>query len=66
MLRLNAFASDAELLPASIPKLIAELPNLSRWMEAATAQESVTYTYNEPDIIERTKRKLAGMRKQGK
>ncbi|KAI4127262.1 MAG: hypothetical protein LQ347_004675 [Umbilicaria vellea] len=64
--RLNAFASDASLLPASMPELLAELPNVSKWMKAVAAQESVTYTYNEQDVIERTKRKLASMRQQGK
>ncbi|KAA6414470.1 MAG: hypothetical protein FRX48_01219 [Lasallia pustulata] len=65
VLRLSAFASDGVLLPASLPKHMAKLPSLSRWMEAVRAQESVTYTYNERDVIERTKRKLANMRKQG-
>ncbi|MCJ1306125.1 hypothetical protein MMC08_008943 [Hypocenomyce scalaris] len=66
ILRLHAFASDPSLLPSSTAKLIAELPNISRWMKATTAQESVTYTYDEQDVVERTKKKMASLRKQGK
>ena len=35
-------------------------------MKATTAQESVTYTYDEQDVVERTKKKMASLRKQGK
>jgi hypothetical protein len=55
--------SGAGIYPAALWAAIQEkAPNFRRWLDAVSVHPSVTYIYNEEDIVQATKARLAKIR----
>jgi len=57
---------NGELLPKSLKDSLNKLPNFSKWAQATIAKESVTYVFNEADIVKRTADRIEKMKAQTK
>jgi len=64
-LRVNSFAKGGRALPASLEKGLDALPNYSKWVAAVISQDSVTYIYNEDEVIAATTARLAKLKATG-
>ncbi|MCJ1282690.1 hypothetical protein MMC26_002015 [Xylographa opegraphella] len=67
VIRMHAFAR-AGLLHSSLLGKLEKLPHYTKWQKAVTSQDSVTYIWDEKDIIPKTKariEKMAAARKSG-
>ena len=61
MIRHRAF-SEHGLYPDSVAAGFDALPNFSKWSEAITSQESVTYVFDAPSVAKRTGERVAKMK----
>ncbi|MCJ1380910.1 hypothetical protein MMC17_004019 [Xylographa soralifera] len=60
VLRMHTYAR-AGLIHSSLLAKLEKLPHYTKWQETVTSQESVTYIWDEEDIIRRTKARLEKM-----
>ncbi|MCJ1398254.1 hypothetical protein MMC11_001451 [Xylographa trunciseda] len=60
VLRTHAYARAGLIHPSLLEKL-AKLPHYTKWQEVVTSQESVTFIWDEEDVIRRTKARMAKM-----
>ncbi len=65
VLRLHAY-SRAGLLSESLDEDLKGLQNYSKWASEVVKQESVTYIWNEKEIMERTKKRVEKMKAAAK
>lgn len=63
LLRIYAL-STGEVLPKSVKEGLEKLPNFSKWVQATITKESVTYIWNEENIVSRTAARIEKMRAQ--
>ena len=49
---------EADVMPKSLLKGLDALPNYSKWSKAVRADDSVTYVYDEPEIVRTTKQRI--------
>ncbi|KAG8629319.1 hypothetical protein KVT40_003184 [Elsinoe batatas] len=61
IVRFQTYSND-EFLPKSLGDGLKKLPNFSKWAGALSQQESVTWVYNEEEILEGTRKRLAKMK----
>ncbi|KAH6633203.1 glutathione-S-transferas-like protein omega 1 [Boeremia exigua] len=65
VLRIHSF-SKHELLPKSVHEGLDALPNFKKWAQAVITQESVTYIWNEEEVISSTKKRIEGLKSAAK
>ena len=56
--------SRREVLPPSIVSGFDALPNFSKWATEVIKQESVTFIWDEDDVVSSTSRKVASLKAQ--
>ncbi|KAF9877084.1 glutathione s-transferase [Colletotrichum karsti] len=61
-LRLFAFAKHELLPPSLLASLEEKTPNFFKWAQAVNKTPSVTHIWNEDNVIERTKFRIASLR----
>lgn len=65
ILRVYSFSKN-ELLPKSVLEGFEKLPNFNKWAQAVIKEESVTYIWNEAEVIPATKKKIESMKAAAK
>jgi glutathione S-transferase len=63
LLRIYAL-STGEILPKSVKEGLQKLPNFSKWVNATISKESVTYIWNEENIVSKTAARIEKMKAQ--
>ena len=53
-------------MPRSMLKGLEALPNYSKWSKAVRAEDSVTYVFDGPVVVETTKQRIAKLRAEAK
>ncbi|OCL11975.1 thioredoxin-like protein [Glonium stellatum] len=66
ILRTYTYSKHGDLLPKSIHTGFDKLPNFSKWAAATISHDSVTYIWDEENIISRTQARLAKLKIQAK
>jgi glutathione S-transferase len=61
ILRVYSFSKNG-LLPKSVLEGFEKLPNFNKWAQAVIEAESVTYIWNEAEVIPATKKKIESMK----
>ena len=61
ILRVYSFSKHG-LLPKSVVEGLEALPNFNKWAQALIKEESVTYIWNEAEVIPATKKKVESMK----
>jgi glutathione S-transferase len=61
LLRIYAL-SDAGILPSSVKKGLAGLPNFSNWAQAIMAEPSVLSIWNSEQVVSRTASRIQKMK----
>lgn len=62
VLRFYALSDDGVLFPKSFKAGASKLPNFGKWADKVVARESVTYIWNEENIVGRMKARIAKMK----
>lgn len=65
ILRVYSFSKHG-LLPKSVLEGLEALPNFNKWAQAVIKEESVTYIWNEAEVIPATKKKVESMKAAAK
>ena len=65
MVRYQAFG-ETGLMPKSMLKGLAALPNYSKWSQAVHAEDSVTYVFDGPATAERMAERIAKLKAEAK
>ena len=61
VVRWRSLSKDGQLLPSSLLESLDKLPKFSQWSQALMQKESIMKIYDEPAIVEGTKRKVKQM-----
>lgn len=61
ILRVYSFSKNG-LLPKSVVESFEQLPNFNKWAQAVINEESVTYIWDEAEVIPATKKKIDSMK----
>ena len=61
ILRIYSFSKNG-LLPRSVLEGFEGLPNFNKWAQAVIKEDSVTYIWNEAEVISATKRKFQSLK----
>jgi glutathione S-transferase len=65
ILRVYSFSKNG-LLPKSVVEGFERLPNFNKWANAVVKEESVTYIWDEAQVIPATKKKIESMKAAAK
>jgi glutathione S-transferase len=65
VLRVYSFSRN-RLLPKSVLEGFEKLPNFNKWAQAVNKEESVTYIWNEAEVLPATKKKIESMKAAAK
>lgn len=65
ILRVYSFSKNG-LLPKSVLEGFEGLPNFNKWAQAVIKEDSVTYIWNEEEVIPATKKKIESMKAAAK
>lgn len=65
ILRIDAFSKNG-LLPKTVADGLEALPNFNKWSQAVIKEDSVTYIWNEADVISATRKRIEGMKAAAK
>lgn len=65
ILRVYSFSKNG-LLPQSVLDGFEKLPNFNKWAQAVIKEESVTYIWNEAEVIKATKKKIESLKAAAK
>lgn len=66
ILRVYAYSKNGRLLPKSVQTGLDSLPNFSKWAAATIAHDSVTYIWDEENVLAKSEARIAKLKAQGK